>query len=116
MKNKRNTKIALLSIILVLLCRGSVSAEAGIDLGQAYIGVILQSDPLPKLLTKHLRLKADQGLLIRNVQLDSPADKIGLERDDIIIGFEGSDVTDFEKFRSDIVKAGIGAKVKLDFT
>ena len=44
-----------------------------------YLGVKLDPNPLPELLVKHLNLDSDRGLLIKNIQRDSPADKAGLE-------------------------------------
>jgi hypothetical protein len=57
----------------------------GYEEGQAYLGVMLDMEPLPELITKHLGLEPEQGIRISNVSSDSPADKAGLERDDIII-------------------------------
>ena len=58
----------------------------------AFLGVAFDTNPLPELLKKHLQLSCSQGLRIQNVYIDSPADKAGLERDDIIIAFEGKDI------------------------
>jgi len=80
-----------------------------------YLGVRLDTSPLPELLVKHLCLKQDEGLLIKNIQVGSPADKAGLERDDIIISFQGKTVTDFDAFVTDIQQAGVGAEVKLEY-
>lgn len=79
-----------------------------------YVGVRLDPNPLPKLLTKHLKLEEGQGLLVYNVQVDSPADKVGIERDDIIIGFAGKQVTGYDDFVSDIRKEGVGTEVELE--
>lgn len=45
---------------------------------------------------------------------DSPADKAELEKDDIIIGFQGQDVNDQEKFVSAVQKAGVGTEVSME--
>jgi len=79
-----------------------------------YVGVRLDPNPLPELLTKHLKLKANQGLLVYNVQVDSPADKVGIERDDIIVGFQGKEVAGYDDFVADIRKEDIGAEVDLE--
>jgi len=79
-----------------------------------FVGVRLDPNPLPKLLIKHLKLKANQGLLVYNVQVDSPADKAGVERDDIIVGFAGKDITGYDDFVSDIRNEGIGTEVELE--
>jgi hypothetical protein len=66
------------------------------------------------LLVKHLGLEPGQGIRIANIHRNSPADKAGLERDDIIIVFEGKDVDDNEQFVKDVRNAGIGTEVSLE--
>jgi len=82
---------------------------------RSYLGVRLDTSPLPEILVKHLCLKPDEGLLIKNIQVGSPADKAGLERDDIIIAFGEKTVTNFEEFVNDIQQAGVGAEVKVGY-
>ena len=77
------------------------------------MGVLIDPAPLPGLLSKHLGLPIGQGLRIQNVQKDSPAAEAGLERDDLIIGFEGQDVHDYERLVAAIRQAGSGAQVSL---
>ena len=79
-----------------------------------YIGIRMDTKPLPVLLTKHLGIHEDQGVRIQNVGVGTPADKAGLERDDIIIAFEGEDVTDSEKFSKAVQEKGGGAEVSLE--
>jgi len=101
-------------LVLTLVLAGSYSAPAAEDTQRAYIGVRLDTTPLSDLLIKHLRLKPDQGLRIQNVQVGSPADKAGLERDDLIVAFQGNDVTDYNEFVEKIKKAGVDATVNLE--
>ena len=70
MDMKRIICIATMALVL----GGVVSAEEG----RPYIGVRLDPAPLPELLTKHLGLETGQGIRIRNVNIGSPADTIGL--------------------------------------
>jgi len=78
------------------------------------VGVVLDAAPLPELLAKHLGLEPGQGLRIANVNVGGPADRAGLERDDIIVGFQGEKVTSSEQFIAAVHKAGAGAEVSLD--
>ena len=104
-----------MSIALVLVWAGTgLSADADSTDARPYIGVMLDGMPLPDLLVKHLGLEQGQGIRIANIHRDSPADKAGLERDDIIVGFEGSDVNDQQRFVDDVRKAGIGTEVSLE--
>jgi hypothetical protein len=90
----------------------------GLSVGAAekrpYLGVRLDPQPLPKLLSKHLGLKPGQGIRIRNVQVGSPADKVGLERDDIIVAFNGESVTDLEQFFVVVRDAGLSTAVPME--
>lgn len=88
-----------------------------VGLGQEtrpYIGVQLDPAPLPELLAKHLRLKPEQGVRIRNVSVGSPADEVGLERDDILIGFQGQEITSADALVDAIGGEAVGATVSLE--
>ncbi len=101
-------------LALILLSVGAAAyADSSAPDGHAYIGVLLDPSPLPALLTKHLGLLPDQGIRIKNVDRNSPADKAGLERDDLIIGLNGKNVVDYEAFVDEIRKAGVGAEISL---
>jgi hypothetical protein len=108
-------KSILMTITLVLFWAGTgLAADTDPNNARPYIGVILDPAPLPDLLVKHLNLAPGQGIRIANIHRGSPADKAGLERDDIIIGFQGKDVDDQQKFVDDVRKAGIGTEVSLE--
>ncbi len=81
---------------------------------RSYMGIILDRAPLPDLLRKHLGLSPDQGIRIMNVNRDAPGDKASLERDDIIVGFQGKDVADANEFTSEVRRADIGTEVPLE--
>ena len=109
------TKKIVLTIVLVLFWAGTgLTADTDSNDARSYIGVMLDGMPLPDLLVKHLGLAPGQGIRIVNIHRDSPADKAGLERDDLIIGFEGGDVVDREQFVENVRKAGIGTEVSLE--
>ena len=78
-----------------------------------YLGVRLDPEPLPELLVKHLRLEPETGLRIQNVLIGSPADKIGLEQDDLIVALDGKPVRDFETFVETIRNLEAGKSVEL---
>jgi len=110
------TYVAVLTFFcgLTVLSNQNIPAQENNENERAYIGIRMDAKPLDELLIKHLRLNPDQGLLIRNVQTDSPADKVHLERDDIIVALDGKDVTDFDDFVAAIQKAGVGKQVSLE--
>jgi hypothetical protein len=108
-------KNIIMTITLVLFYTGTgLAADTDPNEGRPYIGVMLDGMPLPDLLVKHLGLEPGQGIRIANIHRDSPADRAGLERDDIIIGFDGKDVDDRQQFVDDVRKAGIGKEVSLE--
>jgi len=105
---KRN---ALLFGYVVLGMVGSVCVAQG---QRALMGVELDSAPLPELLTKHLGLEAGQGVRIRNIIVDSPADKAGLVRDDLIVDFQGKKVVGVEQIIEGVRAANVGDEVTLE--
>jgi hypothetical protein len=108
-------KNIILTIVLVLVCVGTgLASDTDSNDARPYIGVMLDGAPLPDLLVKHLGLEPGQGIRIVNIHRDSPADKAELERDDIIIGFQGGDVNDQQQFVDDVRRAGIGTEVSLE--
>jgi len=106
--------VTLISFVVLLGITTAICAESESTDARPFMGVLLDKTPLPDLLTKHLALSPDQGIRITNVHRDSPADKAGLERDDIIIGFQGENVNDYEKFVNSVRKAGIDTEVSLE--
>jgi membrane-associated protease RseP (regulator of RpoE activity) len=83
------------------MCAAVVAAfvlSVGAAEARPHLGVRLDPQPLPKLLVKHLGLETGQGIRIQNVQVNSPADKAELERDDIIVSFDRKPVADMGQF------------------
>jgi len=108
----RTKDFALIVFAILFLVSPAIAAGPQSD-ERGYIGIKLDSKPLPDLLTKHLGLSPDQGIRISNVKRDSPADQAGLERDDIIIGFQGQDVTDYEEFIKAVQETSVDTEVSL---
>ena len=94
-------EVVLWSCVTVLILGSMAWAQEQ----RPYLGVNLDSAPLPELLTKHLRLDPGQGIRINNIMADSPADKAGLDRDDIVAAFDGQKVTGQEQFITAVRKA-----------
>lgn len=110
----KTKKIAIILCAVLLCVSTALYAKSDSTEGRPRIGVLLDTTPLPDLLVKHLRLEPEQGVRISNVQQNSPADKAGLERDDIIIGFEDEKIKSFEQLVDAVEQAGVGAEVSLD--
>ncbi len=105
--------LIVIGIVGLVMVGASVGAEQQRTRSGGYIGIGLDTEPLPELLEKHLRLSPGQGLRIVNVQVDSPGDKVGLERDDIVVGFQDKDVDNHEDFVAAVSEAGAGNEVSL---
>src|SRR5262245_60417739 len=56
-----------------------------------------------------------QGVIIQSVYKDSPADRAGQQRNDVIVELNGTPVTDRDKFRLKIADTPSGTKVKLGY-
>ncbi|MCX7918104.1 MAG: Do family serine endopeptidase [bacterium] len=77
---------------------------------RGYLGVGLQ-DLTPEL-AQHFGVK--QGVLITNVWENSPAAKIGLKPDDVIIRFDGKAIKNGSELRNLVGNTPVGKKVELE--
>ncbi|MBI4579043.1 MAG: PDZ domain-containing protein, partial [Planctomycetes bacterium] len=64
------------------------------QVGGAWLGVELA--PVPAALASHLKL-GTTGVMIRNIVKDSPADRAGLDRYDVIVQLDGKPIADGHK-------------------
>ncbi len=65
---------------------------------RGWLGVSIQS--ITPDLAKQFNLKGDKGVLIGDVTDDSPAEKAGLQRGDVIIEYDGKEVSDPRTLRN----------------
>jgi len=77
---------------------------------RAYLGVYLQ-DLTPELASA-FNVKASKGAVVTKVIPDSPADKAGIHRDDVIVSLNGKDV-DFRTLQLNTGAQAPGTKVNL---
>lgn len=73
---------------------------------RAYIGILPQE--IDSDLRESLNLDKVQGVLVTKVEEDTPAQKAGLKRGDVIIEFNGSEIENVAKFRILIANSEIG--------
>jgi len=100
------------SVVLFAATASQAGTQAAGKRG--YIGIRMDSAPLPRLLGKHLGLAEGQGVRIQNVGAGTPADKAGLERDDIIIEFEGRPVRSGRELAKSVQELEVGTEVTLE--
>ncbi len=75
-----------------LLAHGSVT--------RGYLGVMIQD--LTDDLVKSFKLESKRGILVSEVEKDSPGEKSGLKRGDVIISFDGRPINDVGLFRNSV--------------
>lgn len=79
---------------------------------RAWLGVQLAE--LTPELAEGFGLKGNEGVVIQDVLPGQPAQRAGLKRNDVIVGFEGRPVSDLQKFRLKVADTPIGSKVNLE--
>ena len=78
---------------------------------RGYIGISMQ-DLTPEL-AEYFSLKSRNGVLVMDVEKDSPAEKAGLKKDDVIIRLNGRDITDGNDIRNMIGFTAPGSDVEM---
>lgn len=78
---------------------------------RGYLGVVIQ--PLTPKLAQHFHVSAGKGILVAQVQRDSPAAKAGLKNGDVITKINDKDVKDVGEFRNYVAMQRPGSVVQL---
>lgn len=78
---------------------------------RGWLGVTVQA--LSAEIKKHFGLKEDRGVLINQVFENSPAEKAGLKEEDIILQYNGKDITDPTQLRNLVAGTLPGKEVEL---
>ena len=79
---------------------------------RGWLGVVIQN--VDKNLADSFGLKKAEGILVSEVQKDSPASGAGLQRDDIILRLNDSPLTDVSDLRNRVALLAPGSKATLD--
>jgi serine protease Do len=80
---------------------------------RGYMGVVLQR--LDPVLAKGLGLSDANGVLLRDVQPQMPAEQAGLKAGDVIVSFDGLDVHSLADFRLQVARTRSGASVPVRY-
>ncbi len=78
---------------------------------RGWLGVSIQ--PVTPDLAKQFGIKDDKGALVGDVVEEGPAEKAGIQRGDVIIEFDGQEVTDPSSLRNSVAGTSPGKKVTL---
>ncbi|MEO0236321.1 MAG: DegQ family serine endoprotease [candidate division WOR-3 bacterium] len=79
---------------------------------RGYIGIYPQA--LTEELAKTYGLDSPRGVLVAKVLKDSPAEKAGIKEEDVIVKFDGKDITDVEQFRLLVAQTKPGKTVDVE--
>jgi serine protease Do len=88
-----------------LLAKGKVE--------RSYIGITMNREGLTPELAESFGLDKNAGVLVTDVEPDSPADKAGLKQGDIILKLNGKEIRVNESFRNTVSLMTPGTKINL---
>ncbi|MFH0946488.1 MAG: trypsin-like peptidase domain-containing protein [Planctomycetota bacterium] len=101
---------ALITARNLIEVHGQVTSTESTGGGKPWLGVRIQSIEDPILISQ-LKLGPDRGVLIESVFNDSPARKAGLEKNDVIVEFDRSEVQGLRHFGELVRRSKPGSKV-----
>ena len=78
---------------------------------RGYLGIIIQD--LTADLAESFDLNTTQGILVAQVSPGSPAEEAGLEQGDVIVAYQGQDVTNVGAFRNQVSLTQPGTEARL---
>ena len=79
----------------------------------AWIGILVQ--PIDSVLARYLNLDDTQGVLVKYVMPDSPADQSELKVGDAILSMDGQRVSDTEDYKSALKNLSVGENIAVTF-
>lgn len=78
---------------------------------RGWLGVVIQD--LDPALAKQFNVDATEGVLVSDVQKDSPAKEAGMESGDIIIWYDNKKINDLNQLRNVVAQTTVGKKVEV---
>lgn len=90
----------------------AVPVEKELEDSRGFLGI--GSAEVPEILAAHLGLADGTGVVAGDVLKGSPAEKAGVERNDVLVGVDGYEVKGAEDFSRLIAEKRPGDKVKID--
>ncbi len=115
-----NAHIKRVAPFVVLLCTVQLLSACGPhgpksmqqDDEEGWIGVYAQD--LDPEMRRYLELKSDGGVLVNDVVADSPADRAGLQEEDIIVRFDGKRIRDSEDLVRVVRRKNLRDRVRVE--
>lgn len=78
---------------------------------RGWLGVVIQ--PVNKEIAKQFNLKDEKGIIISDVMEGGPAEKAGLQKDDVVVEYNGSKIDDVTAFRNLVAATAPGKSVEM---
>jgi Do/DeqQ family serine protease len=78
---------------------------------RGWLGISIQG--LTPEIGKKLHIEPPRGVLIVDVVKGGPAEKAGLKKNDVVIGYRGKDIADSSTFRNEVASTPIGQEAKI---
>jgi len=78
---------------------------------RGYLGIVIQS--LTPELAESFGLQQAEGVLIAEVEKDSPAQRAGLRQGDVVVAYQGGPITDVGAFRNQVSLTAPGSRQQL---
>jgi Do/DeqQ family serine protease len=78
---------------------------------RGWLGVSIRN--LTPEIAQSLHLEAPKGVLVVDVVKGGPAEKAGLKKNDVVIGYRGKDIPDSSTFRNEVAATPIGEEAKI---
>lgn len=85
--------------------------RTGSGVERGFLGVGIQN--LEPELSEWLNIKENQGAIVTEVQKDSPAEKAGIKKDDVIVEFNGAPIADAPSLRNKVAATKPGTKARV---
>lgn len=82
------------------------------EVSRGYLGMYMKGE-VDQTMARALGLNTVRGVIVGDIESDSPAEKAGLKPDDVIISVNGEDVKNWESFRTRIAAFKPGDNVKI---
>jgi S1-C subfamily serine protease len=81
---------------------------------RGHLGIAGQNAPLPRSLIRLFNLPVETGIQVISVEPGSPAEAAGLKTGDVIIGFDGQDVTNIDALHKLLTDKHLGVATPLN--
>ncbi len=86
--------------------------KAGIEIKRGWLGVKIQQ--ITPEIAESLGIKEEKGALVAEVTPGSPAEKAGIKNGDVILTFDGKEITTMRKLPRYVAETEVGKKAKLE--